>query len=436
MFLFVFIFLNIIFLCIYYSKLSGFYTLFGMLALLFIEPAFQKLTDPSLFGNTFLVFGFDRMKTNIVFGVTLLFMIMFPKNKRLLKKDNLFIFVVIIFHLFNVLLSINQQNSLAIFIVGIVVPILFYKALSSVGLIVLNDNNLVLKSVYLSVILFICIGLLMFNNSGLQTSDIGVNRVGGGVWLSNVSTQILAIFFPLVLIKNTDKKLNILRIVCLLLYFVLLIISVSRTALVVYSLMAAIFTLKTKNKFLFIFLGLLGLIIFYYFLVSFLHIDIIEMYSSRFEKSGSLTNTVESDARADVFKEALTSFINSNLFFGNGISTFNLVNNAGYTNAHNIILNMLVERGIIGLGLAFIFFYGIFKRSNYLLRIENIQDDDRKMIECLKIGLIGYLLIGMTGNDLFLNSGFINGWPLCCIIVFLVLIQVKLFKYKNYDTEL
>ncbi|MEN5194396.1 O-antigen ligase family protein [Sphingobacterium faecium] len=431
MFLFVFICLNIVVLFLNYSEQTKKYAFVGLLAILFIEPVFQKLTDSSLFGSTFLVFGFDRIKTNIVFGSVLLLMVMFPRSRKMLKGANIFIFAVIIFHLLNVLFSINQQNSFAIFIVGILVPICFYKALTSFGPQFYYNNDIILQSIYLGIIIFIGIGLVMFNKSGLQASDIGVNRVGGSIWLSNVSTQILAVFFPLLFINNDNKKINFLRIFGLLLYLILLIVSVSRTALIVYLVMAALFVLKTKNKVLFICLGVLGLFIFYYVLVSFFNVDIINMYSSRFEKTGSVTNTIESDARGNVFREALNSFADSNIFLGNGLSTFNLVNSAGYSNAHNIVLNILVERGLIGLGIVVTFFYTIFKRMNHLLSSFKLNESDRKIITAFRTGLIGYLLIGMTGNDLFINSGFINGWPLCCIIVSIVVIEAKLFKYKS-----
>lgn len=433
MYILIFVFLNLIVLVLSYSKRTHQFALLGILAILFIEPVFQKLTDSTLYGSTYLVFGFDRLKTNIIFSLSLLLMCMFPICKGYKPKFNIYIFLLLIFHVFNVLFSINQQNSLAIFLVSIILPLLFYKGLTSLGLKFFDDDNNILKSIYLSIILFFSIGLLMFNNSGLQASDIGINRVGGSIWLSNVSTQVLAVFFPLFLIKNNIKLINYIRTIGLVLYFVLLIISVSRTALVVYAIMAILFMLNSKNKIFFIFIGLVGLLSFYYILISYFNIDILEMYGSRFERTGTIASTIESDARANVFSEALSSFGKSNQFLGSGISTFNLLNSAGFSNAHNIFLNILVERGIIGLGLFLVFLYIIFKRKSYLLNSLKLSDLERKIITGFKIGIIGYLLVGLTGNDLFVNSGFINGWPLCCIIVSVVYVEFKIKKFNVSD---
>jgi hypothetical protein len=72
---------------------------------------------------------------------------------------------VLVFHAFNILFSHNVTNSLVISIVSIVGPVLFFYVLLLTPSKVFFDDQALLKNVYLSVIIFLCIGLVMYNNT-------------------------------------------------------------------------------------------------------------------------------------------------------------------------------------------------------------------------------------------------------------------------------
>ncbi|MCJ8152360.1 O-antigen ligase family protein [Chryseobacterium sp. SSA4.19] len=433
MFLLVFIIINFFLVITYHSKKLNKFYLLGILVVLFMEPAFQKLTDPTMFGDSYMVYGIDRLKTNIIMGATFIFLLMYPKNKSHLSNHFIFFFTIIMFHLLNVIFSIDVQNSAALFIVSVIIPILLYLTLMSLGENFFGNNSNVLFSIYLGIITFISIGLVMYNKTSSGGADVeeGFNRTGGGLWLSNVSTQVLALFFPLLLIKNPVKKLNIFRIIALILFFVLLTVSLSRTALFVYAFMMLFFLLKAKNKMLLVTGGMLFLVVSYYVLSAKLNFDLIEMYETRFHGKGSVAETIEGDGRISIYGEALEVFKNSNIFLGNGISSFNHINKMGFSNAHNIYINILVERGLIGIAFLVGMLVYIFRKIGRLKRTFNLSEIDKRILNSLRLGLIGFFLIGMTGNDLFINSGFVNSWPISCIVVLICIVENKALIYKK-----
>jgi hypothetical protein len=87
MILLVFCLLNIfnVFLC--FSKKYNSFILLS-LVILFIEPIFQKLLDPSLFGATFNVFGFDRIKSNLIIITSYVLILLNSKKNSFPQKKH------------------------------------------------------------------------------------------------------------------------------------------------------------------------------------------------------------------------------------------------------------------------------------------------------------------------------------------------------------
>ncbi|WP_445755979.1 O-antigen ligase family protein [Polaribacter sp.] len=384
-----------------------------------------------MFGASFSVFGFDRVKTNLVIIFFYVFILLARHKQFYLKNKmsalNKYIFIFIIFHVFNVLFSENIGNSLAITIVAIIGPTLFfYVLLGMPDTVFFNMQNL-LKIIYGSVIIFIMIGLVMYNYTSQKTeliTDALINRTGGGLWLSNISTQILAIFFPFAFSKVKFKYSNKIKLIVIILFLILLVFSLSRTGLIVYFIMLLLIIRKSKKKISFIILGfpfIISLISFAKYIYNF---DLIEMFSNRFVKEGDTLETISKDTRFSIYEESF-EIVKGNEFIGTGISTFNKLNINNFSNAHNIFINILVERGIIGVILIIILFYFIFKLKE--INLENFSENN-EFIKLTKIGILGFLLIGMTGNDLFVNSGFINGWSFY-LILFVIGVNLKINNY-------
>lgn len=432
MILILFILLNFANLSLY---LNGKYKLFlfSTLTILFVEPIFQKLLDPTLFGPTFNVFGFQRAQGNLIIILSFFFILIF-KNKtslpqKLISPVNRFTFLFIVFHVFNVLLSHNVTNSLMISIVSIVGPALFFYILLLTPTKIFFDNASFVRVIYASVIMFLLIGIIMYRYTSLsqESSDGIINRTGGGLWLSNISTQVLALLFPFVFSQESFKYSKIMRLILALLFILLLVISMSRTALIVYAIMMMMIFIKSRKKIMFIVSGGFMVFLILTFGKEIFNIDIIDLYSERFIVEGNALKTAESDTRFEIYKEGF-SIIKGNEFFGRGISSFSDLNKNGFSNAHNIFVNIFVERGIAGLILiiSFVsyFFYINNKCSTFLVKVNR----EYEFIRFLKIGFIGFLLIALTGNDMFVNSGFISGWPMY-LIVFMLAIQLKKLNY-------
>ena len=410
------------------AKYHGF-ILFCLL-ILFVEPVFQKLTDPSLFGDSYNVFGFDRLKTNLIMIISFIIISMFNPNRIKLPikyfwKINRFIVVVCVFHIFNVLFSANIYNSIALTIVGIIGPIIFFYIILSLPRHFFHQNHNLTRTILVSSIGFLTIGLFMYLHSIGKNINLNTNilRTGGLLWLSNISTQVLAFFFPFIFYPLKTKNSFLIRITAIVLFLVLIVVSMSRTALAVYSIMIFTILLKQKNRFQFIFLGVTIIMMALYLTEIWFEINIVELYSNRFFRTGDTMQTIQDDARLKIYLESL-EIIEGREMMGTGISTFGDLNKMGWSNAHNIFINILVERGLIGLILfvGFIIFY--FK--NIVKEYKNLNQNNAEslFIYLIGVGLLGFILIGMTGNDLFLNSGFITGWPMY-ISLFLLAIVLK-----------
>lgn len=412
--------------------------LFGFLAILFAEPVFQKLSDPTLYGKTYNVFGFDRVKTNLaiicIMGLTL-----FVKSKSSFSAERwrgigIFIFIVFFFHLINIVYSDNVTNSLVIGIVSILGPAIFYVLLMRLPTELFRDNAKLLLVMFGATLIFLAIGVLMYRNTikNAIVLDLLYNRTAGGLWLSNISTQILALLFPFIFSNINFRFSKIMKVFLLGGFVVLLVASISRTALVVYSIMVLLVFKNHSKKYLFIFLGVIVLIGVFIFANNVLGIDLYELYAGRFDSNFSFAQTIEEDTRLRLYAESAGLFI-ENPFIGSGISTFSELNRSGFSNAHNMFINILVERGAIGLTLV-LFFLRYWYKTNKKGRksISDKQTADYNFFRLANIGFIGFVLIGLTGNDLFVNSGFVNGWA-TYILLFLLAVQVHKNHYLCAD---
>jgi O-antigen ligase len=327
------------------------------------------------------------------------------------------------------LFSENIVNSAVIAVVAIVGPILFFYVMMRIPERIFMNNEILIQVITGSIICFLLIGIMMYSNSAQNVdviNDAAINRTGGGLWLSNVSTQVLALLFPFVFLKIDYKYAGAMKITALILFVVLLSISMSRTGLIVYIIMILLIFRKSKKKFLFLSLGIPLLVLTLYYLKETFKVDIIDLYATRFFGDGSVLDRTAGDSRFQIYSEAFKA-VGGREFLGTGISTFNDLNSGEFSNAHNIFINIFVERGLIGLGLVLFLFYFMFK-INVNSSSHRVATNQSDFFILMKIGLLGFLLIGLTGNDLFLNSGFINGWP-AYIIVFLLVIVLKKRSY-------
>ena len=434
MIIILFCLLNIFCIHLYFTKKYHFF-IFCSLMVLISEPIFQKLVDDSLKGETFNVFGFDRVKTNLVIIATNIFILLNAKKNDLnLKlKASLFQFsiITIFFHIINVILSENIQNSLIVATVAILGPLMYFNVILAIPKEKFIDTTMMLKIIYVVNILFLLIGLVYYNNtlSKGESSNLDIIRTGGGLWLSNIATQILAVFFPFIFSKTNFKHANLLKIITALLYVVLLIISMSRTGLIVYFLMLVVIFWNSRKKLGYVFLGLIIFNLTVFISAEIFKIDVVKLYTERFLEQGDAVSTTTSDSRFEIWEESI-DILSGHEIAGTGISSFTDINKSGFSNAHNIFINILVERGIIGLVLFLFFIFFVFSVCNQTQKIFKNDEPEIEFVHFFRIGMLGFLSVGLTGNDMFVNSGFINGWATYFILFLLAILLKKASNYK------
>ncbi len=397
-----------------------------------------------MYGATFDNISFSRVKTNLILIAGIILIIIIKKIKSIQgKKASRFLKYFFIFLFLNILgslFAINVERSLWLSIISVLGPLLFYIVLMKIPSSVFSNIERIVISILKIILVFFILGFIFYYyqlSRGLNVVGVGYLRGGGGIWMSNISTQIMSLFYPLIFTKTIRKKRPFIFYIFIFFFFTFIVVSLSRTSTVVYSLFALFFIFKSNisnYKKVGISIIIVGIVfLFSNIILPSYGVSVNKLYESRFEKKGSVIQTTLADERLQLSKLALDKFLKRPIF-GYGIGNFVEINKPGYTNSHNIFTNILVERGIFSflLFFSFIIFYLRLSSSNIRQAKEKGNSELIEFSRALKYGLILFLLIGLTTNDLFVSSGFVNAWP-SYIIVFLTVIQLNL--YAIYHTS-
>jgi len=387
-------------------------------------------------GSTFEIITLARIKTNIIIIVGLSLILLIKKLPKIYSRSVIRFYygfmIFIILSVLNVLFALNVERSFNIMIVSVIGPFLLFNVLLKIPskLFVNRVENLVDHLLY-SVVFFFVLGYFYYyyQLGKLAFNSFEFIRGGGGIWISNISTQVMILFFPLIFYKPFIKRHKVIFSMLVFFYFTLVIISLSRTALLIYLIISILIVFRDRNKFLKRFRNLLLIFAGIYYAIFILlpnyNIDIEKLYKVRFEKKGNLVQTTLADERFVLSKTAVDNFIERPLM-GAGLGDFIEINKPKYTNSHNIFTNILSERGLL-LFLLFLLFIIYYFKLNKKISFHVYSKERGYLLWSLKTGFIGFILIGMTGNDLFISSGFVNAWPSYIIIIFLT-IQIKIYE--------
>ena len=142
----------------------------------------------------------------------------------------------------------------------------------------------------------------------------------------------------------------------------------------------------------------------------------------------SALSSIEGDERFVLYNIVVNNLM-ENLLTGIGISNFIFINDFAFSNAHNIFLNILIERGIF---IWILFIYFIYKLITGLNSCSRLNPK-LHFFQLLKYGVLGYFAIGLTGNDLFISSGFVNSWPMYFLILIYVIQEKNCNQPKRVD---
>ncbi|MCK4788187.1 MAG: O-antigen ligase family protein, partial [Desulfobacteraceae bacterium] len=176
----------------------------------------------------------------------------------------------------------------------------------------------------------------------------GMQRIGSFVFSPEKYGEILAALSPVVMYK-IYKFRNPVWICCLFLFALGLIVSVTRSGILLFLAgisLSMLYHFKKKiGKTLL--LANLGLAMF--FLVAFFKGDLLDDVFTRFAVAAntysSTGNIVETMNRGGVFYDAWDLVVSNVTLFGNGITEFNF---------HNLFLTTIYQKGVLGMALFFI----------------------------------------------------------------------------------
>lgn len=361
------------------------------------------------------------------------------KYKKLLFFENIFVKIFIVFYIICIFSSFYSENYLfSLSSSFFYIRFLFFSL--AVVFLVKNNNNFYLYFFYSLITVFLILTvdsyfqfffkenligykLLETKDSNLQVSTIRISSFFGdeyilGSFLSRLSFVLIGLYLHL---RFQKKKLNNILFLLFCIFFVLIIfLTGERLSFVIqFFCLIYIFILIPKiRKKLFIlstvFLILLSLVLYF-------NNDIKNrMINSAFffiYNSKTLNGYISPEKfiiytpdHHELYVASFKMFLDKP-FFGHGYKTFRFVCkkieyyrsvSSCSTHPHNILLQVSVELGLIGLLFLFLVYYYLIKKFIFFLKLKNLTQSP------LKIFLLS--IISANLFPLFPSGNFFNNW--------------------------
>ena len=412
------------------------YFFVAFFCVLLIQPIFQKLTDPTIYGETLRNVTLERIQTNLMlFGCCLVFFHFLRwKKSRTLLYYTIYFFLFILFHCLSLIFSQDIYQSFNLFLIAVIQPILFFYILMSIREVYYENIQFLNRSIAYIVLFCFVLGLLfMFHENGISAYAILENRGSNGVWINNYSLQILSLVFPIIIWGNYGNK-KVLKYILLMIVVLMEILTMSRTLIVILIFQVFLMIYWKLIRFREVLVGLLGGIVIVVYLLATIDFDIGNFLFSRFvdtDNGGGIVETALADARFVIYETSL-QLLKEHLWTGIGLGNFYKYTYQGFSDAHNLYLSVMVSRGFFVFLMVLYAVCYFFKQNTKLLY--KSFGDNRKMLLCLRIGMIGYLAASMTGSDLFTYAGLCNARPMYFLILVFV-IQEKIKDIINFNFQ-
>ena len=432
----VFVFLSLVVTFIFLTKKK--YFIIAFFALLLLQPVFQKLSDPTIYGDTLRDVSLDRIKTSLILiplSMACMPLMRFKVTKDL-SKITCFFVLYIFFNFLSALFSIDVEQSTNLLLISVICPILFFYTLYSMDEKYFRDLQWLNRSLSYIFLFCVVIGLLYIAiYEGLSMYSFADFRGLNGIWLNNYSMQVMLLFVPILLI-NSAKKKTLVYIFTIIGILLMLTIAMSRVAIIAFIFQIVVLTVKKEIKKSY----LMGFSLTFLIGVSFLSLkldsSLLDIILDRFiSTESSVIETTMEDARFYIWERSF-ELIKENFYWGIGMGNFYLFTSVGFSDSHNLFISVLQSRGVFNFVLVIIGFIYMYFQN---LKISKVADPYySKFLGYLRLGLIGYLLASMTGSDLFIYSGLCNAWPMYFLILMLV-IQLKIkavIKAENRRKEI
>ena len=279
-----------------------------------------------------------------------------------------------------------------------------------------------------------------------QSAEIGefYRLTGKNIYGSNSLIGTISFIMPLMFLNDRYYlnlfKDNISKIFGFMLFFfrVLSIIwiffAMSRWGYATFIVIVSLVILFDRNNLKIYWILFLVIISFYGFIF---FEDTTKMIVYRFTQTDYFTfksayKILLTDQRWDIWINAWEYF-KDHIIFGIGLSNHYIISQFGYTTAHNMFLNVLVERGII----VFITLLGIiayFYKTVYKFRKKTKNYKLRRFSLFLVFSMTAFLFWSLTGTDLIQSTGYISAIK-AHYFSFILALQIYIMKLDSLNLE-
>ena len=310
-------------------------------------------------------------------------------------------------HLFNILFSLDAQRSLIFYLISVFGP-------SLMALQILNDERIkfdwkVIRNLFFNFAIYAySIGLVFLvyriAKEGFWSPE---SRGGGCIYFANFGIMLMGLIVPMLFspikVKGDavwqDKAFSI----GILLHQVA---AVSRFGMIFYLLLLFGLRGNSLQNILKMIGGLIvGAVVLYYVVLFSSGLDMIDFITFRFMGyEGNMAARTQNDERFRIWQETIGHYIEHPQYWitGVGLSNYRLADeqHLTYSNAHNILINILFERGVLGfIGFLSFILLGVAaaKRTALIYANDLLKSH---LTRCLKIGFLFFAFTAFFYDDL------------------------------------
>lgn len=399
-----------------------------MVLLMFVSPTAQYLvydgTGENYFTTTWRRLILEFINIALILGYIIRHRVRINTMSKYINGYYLLLFIWNFLHLFNIVLSLDPTRSMIFYLISVLGPSIF-------SILIINTDSSILPvgklpaMVYRFSIFFFSVGILSVL---YQVMKVGayvpiLMRTAGGMYLSNFSIALMSLFFPILLISTQLSKLDrLIKTSTILAVIIELLQALSRAGFGLYGLYFLYSRIKTPVNFI-----LSVLIILSSFIVidagvkHYTKLSFTDAITHRFTGyGGDATAAALDDERLHLYFFAY-DILSRNptwISFGVGIGNYGLLRDhviteskqnsrsLTFSNAHNLFLNNLIERGIFILLTLLIILSSIVFFGRKVLTYYDKRSTEYKVYKSLLHGFVLFVLIASFNMDLFVSAAY------------------------------
>ena len=365
-------------------------------------------------------------------------------HKNDFRIFNHLMFIWIISNLISLLFSINIYRSFMMFLIGILGPALIFYLIANKTKVNYKMLQFLILSLFASGSMYLSITLFM---SFRQIMQIGkfVQVIGMSNYGTNDTIGVISFIIPLMFLSynyySSFSQSNAFNKIFRFVLFAFkvfsitwIMFSISRWGYATFLVTILLVILFDRGN-----LKIYQLILFaisLYYIIFFFR-ETTELIIRRFTHTNLFTlksvyQASITDLRLDIWRNAWACF-KDHIVFGVGLSNHILISPMRFTTAHNMFLNILVERGIfifiIFLGIIAYFYKSVFKfmrnSKNYRLR---------RLSKFLAFSITIFLFWTLMGTDLIISTGYISAVK-AHYFSFILALQFYIMKLDSLSPE-